>query len=96
MAKQIKRFNHTVFDDFFKENPDFELNLIDIIASKSLRNLKYFIIPLRLDPGTLRHYLFDIIFKEHNNFDITNTFYLVNKLEISSLKIFSYIWADRH
>lgn len=75
--------------------PEFQLNQINIVSSKSVRIRNYFFIPLPFDPETWEQHLFYIHFHERNKFDLTNTFYFENKREIPILEIFSFIFADK-
>lgn len=92
---KIQEFHHKIIDDILEENPDFHLKRINIFNSKTVKNRKYYIIPLDFDPTTVVSLLFYILYKEQNEFNLAETYYVENQIELPILEIFSYIFADK-
>ncbi|XP_050507921.1 uncharacterized protein LOC126885399 [Diabrotica virgifera virgifera] len=71
--------------------PNFE----EPFVLKTVKNRKYFIIPLPFDPETVVQHLFYIVYADQDKFDLSQIYYVENQLELPILEIFSFIFADK-
>ena len=84
-----------IIEDIFEESPDFHSDQINILSSKSVKDRKYFIIPLRFDPENVVANLFYILYKFQNEFDVSKTYCIENNVKLPILEIMSYIFAEK-
>lgn len=92
---KLEQLHHKIIDDILEENIDFSPHQINILSSKTIKERKYFIIPLAYDVDNVVPRLFYILFNGKNEFDIQKTYCIENNLNLPILEIFSYIFADK-
>lgn len=91
---KLQDLHNKILDDLFEEHADVSSHDINILNSKTVKDRKYFIIPLPLDNETVVQHLFYILHKGKNNFDLSQTYCIENNLELPILELFSFIFTD--
>lgn len=91
---KLEELHHKIIDDIFEDDPDFSRDKINIVHSKSVKDRKYYIVPLPFDPEIVVEFLFYILFKNRNEIDITKPLYVENNIQLPILEILSFIFAE--
>lgn len=92
---KMEDMHYKIMDDIFEENLDFKRLQVNTANSKTVKERKYYIIPLPYDPNMVVQHLFYILFKGQNEFDISKTYCVETNLELPILEILSFIFTDK-
>ena len=92
---KLQELHHQIMDDILEEEFDFSSSNVNIVHSKSVKNRRYFIIPLPFDFETVVPHLFYILYRDRHEFDETQVYCIENNLELPILELFSFIFADK-
>ncbi|XP_072384610.1 uncharacterized protein [Diabrotica undecimpunctata] len=92
---KLEELHEKIMNDIFEENMEYSNRRINIVHSKTVKDRKYFIIPLPFDPERVISHLFLVLFANKDQFDESKIYCVENNLELPILEIFSYIFADK-
>lgn len=82
-------------DDIF-EDDEFSKLKINVHTSKSVRNRKYFLIPLPFDTDTVMLYIFASVYKCQDLFELDKTYCVENNIKLPIQETVSFIFADKN
>ena len=92
---KMEELHFKIIDDIFEEELDFKELKINVATSKSVKNRKYLIIPLPFDNEICSQHLFYCLFKYQEVFELNETYSIENNLNLPSLEMMSFIFADK-
>lgn len=92
---KMEDLHFKIIEDIFEENPEFSQDQINILSSKTVKDRRYFIIPLRFDPDNVVPHLFYILYRGQSEFNDTHTYCIENNVNLPILEILSFIFIDK-
>lgn len=92
---KLEDLHYKIIEDLFEENPEFSKDQLNLLSSKTVKDRKYFLVPLPFDPETVIEHLFFILYKFQNEFDLSKPIFVENNIELPILEILSFIFSDK-
>jgi len=92
---KLEELHEKIIDDILEKDFDFQSKTINIVSSKSVKDRKYFIIPLPYDNDSVVPILFLTLYKDREKFEPNKTYCIENNLQLPITEILCFILADK-